>query len=330
MRFHRAAPVGVWVLTLAVLGAAAPASAEVRVEKTTWEGHDALRLSNGTVEVVVTTGIGPRVIWYAFAGGDNILAELPDTPPTKTALGEWRPWGGHRLWAAPEAMPGSYGPDNDPVQVEVDGSTVTLEQAPDAAGLQKTLIVTLAETGTGLTVGHRLANRSVWPLTIAPWALTIMNGGGSVIVPNEPYAAHEDALLPTRALATWAYTDLSDPRWTLGRKYIRLRTDASRAAPQKIGVANRRGWAAYLRNGTLFVKRYDWQEGAQYPDFGVNTETYTAANFIELETLGALGELAPGASATHEERWSLFRNVSAGATEASLEAALEPLVAQTR
>ena len=321
---------GLGVVAVAGLVTAAPAAAEVRVEKTSWNGHAALRLSNGTVEVVVTTGLGPRVIMYAFAGGENILGELPDTPPTKTALGEWRPWGGHRLWAAPEAMPGSYGPDNDPVKVTVEGATLTLEQAPDAAGLQKTLIVTLAASGTGVTIGHRLVNRAVWPLTLAPWALTIMNGGGSVIIPNEPYAAHADALLPTRALATWAYTDLSDPRWTLGRKYIRLRTDASREAPQKIGVANRRGWAGYLRNGTLFVKRYDWREGATYPDFGVNTETYTSAAFIELETLGPLAELAPGASADHEERWFLFRDVSAGDTEAELDAALEPRIAQTR
>jgi hypothetical protein len=223
-------------------------------------------------------------------------------------------------------MPGSYGPDNAPVQVRVEGGTVTLEQPVDAAGLQKTLVVTLADTGTGVTIGHRLTNRSVWPLELAPWALTIMRPGGSVILPNEPYAAHGESLLPTRALATWAYTDLSDPRWTLGRRYLRLRTDASLAAPQKIGLANRRGWAGYLRDGTLFVKRYEWQEGRTYPDFGVNTETFTAGDFIELETLGPLAAMPPGATATHEERWSLFKDVNVGTTEDTLDAALKPLV----
>ena len=70
----------------------------------------------------------------------------------------------------------------------------------------------------------------------------------------------------------WAYTDLSDPRWTLGAKHIRLRTDAARAGSAEIGAANKRGWAAYARNGDLFVKRYEWHEGATYPDHGVNTE----------------------------------------------------------
>jgi hypothetical protein len=318
------------LVLLVVLLFHTPVQAQVRVDKTTWEGHDALRLSNGTVELVVTTGIGPRVIRYAFVGGENILGELAATPATKTALGDWKPWGGHRLWAAPESMPGSYGPDNGPVQAQVSGNRVTLTQPRDAAGLEKQITVTLADAGTGVTIGHRLTNATPWTLDLSAWALTIMNGGGTVVIPNEPYKSHDEALLPTRALATWAYTDLSDSRWTLGSKYIQLRTDAGMEAPQKIGVANRRGWAGYLRNDTLFVKRVDWDDTAAYPDFGVNTETYTAGNFIELETLGPLRKVPPGAAAVHEERWSLFKGVNPGNTESALDAALQPLVSQTK
>jgi hypothetical protein len=70
-------------------------------------------LSNGAAEVVVTTDVGPRIIRYARAGGENMLAELPDAV-TRTALGDWKAWGGHRLWHAPEGMPRSYAPDNAP------------------------------------------------------------------------------------------------------------------------------------------------------------------------------------------------------------------------
>jgi hypothetical protein len=309
---------------------AMPLDAQVRVDKTMWEGHDALKLSNGTVELVVTTGIGPRIIRYAFVGGENILAELAATPATTTALGDWKPWGGHRVWAAPESMPGSYGPDNGPVQAQVNGNGVTLMQPRDAAGLEKQITVTLAGTGTGVTIGHRVTNRTPFPLDLAAWALTIMNGGGTVIIPNEPYQSHDEALQPVRAIATWAYTDLSDPRWTFGSKYIRLRTDPSLKASQKIGVANRLGWAGYLREGTFFIKRVDWDHTAAYPDYGVNTETYTSENFIELETIGPLRTIAPGDAATHEERWSLFKGVSAGNSDASLDAALQPLVADVK
>jgi hypothetical protein len=324
---QEAAAMGRWFRALAVAGAVAAhvgtASAEVNVQKTTWRGHAALQLSNGTVELVVVTGIGPRIVRYAFAGGENILGELPpDAPPTKTALGDWYLYGGHRIWAAPEAMPATYAPDNGPVDVKVDGGTVTLTQPPDAAGFQKIMTVTLAPTGTSVTVGNRVANASKKAVDTAPWALTVLNGGGVVIIPNEPYKSHDEELSPARSITAWSYTNFADPRWTLGPKYTRLRVDPSLQESQKVGVSNRRGWAGYFRQGQLFVKRYDWIEGRHYPDYGVNTETYTSANFVELETLGPLATLQPGESASHEERWSLYKGVDIGTTEESLDAAV--------
>ncbi|WP_396623911.1 hypothetical protein [Luteitalea sp.] len=314
-----------------VLATAAPATAEVTVERVACPGSgQCVRLSNGTVEVLLATEIGPRILRYGFIGGDNLLGWVPESS-VKTALGEWKPWGGHRLWAAPEHMPRSYSPDNAPVDVKVAGRTATLTQAVEPqTGLRKTLTVTLAESGTGVTVGHRLENTSLWDIQVSPWALTIMNGGGTVILPQEPYASHDDALLPVRQVTLWAYTDLSDPRWQIGPKFLRLHNDAARAGSQKIGIANHQNWAAYHRGGQLFVKRYDWKDGATYPDGGVNTEAYTAGAFIELETLGVLAALAPGSSATHEERWFLFKDVTQPKADEDLARVLAPLLASTR
>ncbi|HJY34265.1 MAG TPA: hypothetical protein VJ260_05400, partial [Vicinamibacterales bacterium] len=251
---------------------------------------------------------------------------------TKTALGDWKPWGGHRLWIGPEGMPLSYSPDNDPVQdARIEGNTVHLVQAVEPkTSIQKEMTVTLAPTGTAVTIGHRLVNKSLWRVDIAPWALTIMNYGGAVILPQEPYKSHDEALLPVRSVTLWAYSDLSDPRWQHGSKYLRLKTDATRAASQKIGIANHQGWAGYLRHGTLFVKRVDWKDAATYPDGGVNVETYTAGTFVELETLGPLVSVESGAAATHEERWFLFKDVADAPDDAALEKSLAPLVGSTR
>ena len=320
------------VLVLAALTAfAGVVDAQVKIEKVAClRQPNCYRLANATVEVVVTTDVGPRIIRYAFIGGENMLGELPDDV-VKTELGNWKPWGGHRLWTAPEAMPRSYSPDNDPVAFTIDRNTIRLVQAVEpGTGIQKEMTVTLDEAGSGVTVAHRLTNKGVWDIEVAPWALTVMNGGGEVIIPQEPYRSHDDYLLPARPLALWHYTDLSDSRWTIGKKYIRLRTDEKLKEPQKIGTGNRQGWAAYLRARTLLVKRFAWVEGASYPDFGSNTETYTAANFIELETLGPLARLAPNGSADHREQWFLFRDVDAGRSEEALDAALQRLLPQTR
>lgn len=321
---------GLVLLSVAVLVVVAPVRADVKVEKVRCLNQpNCYRLSNSVVEVVVTTDVGPRIARYAFIGEDNLLGEVPEDV-VKTELGMWKPWGGHRLWTAPEGMPRSYSPDNEPVKFTIEGSTIRLVQPVEPkTGIQKELAVTLEEGGTAVRVLHRLTNRNVWDIEVSPWAMTIMNGGGEVILPHEPYRSHDEYLLPARPLVLWHYTDLSDPRWTLSKKYIRLRINAQLKEPQKIGIGNTQGWAAYLRNRTLFVKRFPWVEGVTYPDFGSNTETYTAGTFVELETLAPLRRLAPGATVEHVERWFLFRNVDAGASDQTLDAALGPLIAQT-
>jgi hypothetical protein len=307
---------------------AAPAAAQVRVDKVACLGFaNCQRLSNGTVEVVVTTDIGPRIVRYALAGGENILGEVPDSV-VKTALGDWKAWGGHRLWHAPEGMPRSYAPDNAPVRFELVGAdTIRLIQPVEAGtGMQKTMTVKLDATGTGVTVTHALANANLWDVELAPWALTIMRGGGTAVVPQEPYGTHDENLLPVRPLVMWAYTDLSDPRFTIGKRYIRLRSDPARAEPQKLGIGNRQGWAAYALDRTVFVKRFAHKPQQEYPDYGSNVEIYTAGSFIELETLGPLARLASGAVAEHVEQWQLAGNLDLGTTEDAVEAAMAPLL----
>ncbi len=119
---------GLGLVLLCVTMAAASVEADVKVEKVRCLNQpNCYRLSNGGVEVVVTTDVGPRIIRYAFVGEENLLGETPDDI-VKTDLGVWKPWGGHRLWTAPEAMPRSYSPDNEPVAFTIEGSTIRLVQ----------------------------------------------------------------------------------------------------------------------------------------------------------------------------------------------------------
>jgi hypothetical protein len=301
------------------------------VEKISYLGlPNCYRLSNGTVEVVVATDVGPRVLAYGFRGGENVFGEVPESRVT-TAFGDFKPWGGHRLWTAPEVNPRSYAPDGAPVEFEFVGdSKVRLIGAVEPhTGVQKVISVTLDAEGGGVTVRHRLLNHGSWAIETGLWALTIMRGGGEAVFPQEPFRSWGHHLLPARPLVLWHYTDLTDARITLGRKFVRLRTDAAAEDPQKFGLMNKQGWAGYLLGPTLFVKRFPYEEGANYPDYGCNTEAFTAGSFIEIESLSPLRRLEPGATAEHTERWHLFPDFDAGETDDSLAAALAAVLPQT-
>jgi len=298
-------------------------------EKVNYGGWpNCIRLSNGQIELIITTDVGPRVIRFGFVGGQNLFKEYKDQLG-KTGGQEWRIYGGHRLWHAPEANPRTYFPDNSPVKYSWNGKTLKLTQPVETTtGIVKEMEITLDADGNHVALVHRLINKNQWEIELAPWALTVMAQGGRAIFPQEPYRPHPEYLLPVRPLALWGYTDMKDPRWIWGSKYIQLKQDPQATTKQKVGMLNTLGWAAYYLNGELFLKRYGYDPKLTYPDFGCNTETFTNADMLEVETLGALAKLPPNGQVEHIEHWFLYR-VPVGESESSIDQQVLPLVRQT-
>jgi hypothetical protein len=299
--------------------------AEVRVDKIKHQGWDATRVSNGTVELVVTSSIGPRIMRYGFVGGQNFFWEDP-AGLGKSGEKDWQMRGGHRVWAAPEDRVYTYPPDNSPIVVRVEGGVVIATQPVEKeTGLQKELVIRLAPQGS--EVINRLYNKSAFPLEFSVWALTMMTPGGTAFSGFPPRGTHQENLQPTNPLVMWAYTDFSDARWTFTKKYFALRMDPQRSDPQKVGLFNRRTWGAYLLKNELFVKQTSADPAKTYPDFGCSFETFTNNLFLEIETLGPLARVPAGAVAEHAERWSLHKNVAIPKIDdATLDRVLAPLV----
>lgn len=285
------------------------------------------RLANHAWELIVTTDVGPRIIRCGFVGGDNEFKEYADQLG-QTGGGDWRIYGGHRLWHAPEHETRTYVPDNSRVKVEPSDSAVRLVQEIErTTGIQKEIEVRIAPDAAQATITHRLRNAHSSPVTLAPWALSVMAPGGTAILPLPTRESHAGDLLPGNSLALWKYTDMSDPRWTWGHNYILLRQDSSSPdKPQKIGAAAPDGWAAYARAGRLFLKTFRHDPVATYPDRGCSVETFTNRDMLELETLGPLVTLGVGATVEHVEQWWLFRDVPIPRHDADIDAHIFPLV----
>lgn len=297
---------------------------------------EVVRITNGTAELAVLTQVGPRILFYGFAGGENQFHEFHDHRGL-TGDGQYHSYAGHRLWVSPE-VERTYYPDNFKVEVSrlAEGArfTAPVESSPPGTELQKEIEVRLAPAGTAVSVLHRITNRGRTATEMAPWGLTVMDGGGRAILPLAPkQAMSHQHLLPESVMALWSYTDMADSRWKWGTQYLQLTTEASPQAKfreQMLGIYNPSGWAAYLRNGHLFVKRAAVETGKTYPDFGCNFETYTEPGFLELETLGPLRTLKPGEPAEHTEHWWLFKDVPGGEGEAWIDQVVLPIVNQTR
>jgi hypothetical protein len=297
------------------------------VEKVGFKGWpNCYRIANDEMELIVTTDIGPRIIRLGFTGEANEFAEFPDMVG-QTGGDTWRIYGGHRLWHAPEHPVRTYQPDNSPVQFEELDGFVRVSTPADATGIAKSIEIALDEGKNHVRLTHRLHNASQWAIETAPWAISVMATGGVCILPLPPRGTHPAGLLPSNTLTLWPYTNMSDPRWVWGREYIMLRQDPNLTDSQKIGMMNSSGWAGYARGGHLFVKTFDYQPTATYPDMGCNFETYTNAKMLEVETMAPLAPVQPGENATHVENWYLFRGVPQPTREADIPAHVLPHVA---
>ena len=70
---------------------------KLTMEKVSYAGWpNCIKLSNGQIELIVTTDVGPRIMRFGFVGGQNLLNEYKDQVG-KTGGDEWRIYGGHRL-----------------------------------------------------------------------------------------------------------------------------------------------------------------------------------------------------------------------------------------
>jgi hypothetical protein len=332
-RMRRRIQLGLAGAAIAAAVAAGHAGSDVTIEKTAFRGwNNCYRVSNGTVEFIATTDVGPRIISFSFVGGTNVFFVREDFAG-QTGGAEWKNYGGHRVWHAPEDKVRTYEPDNGPIDATVVANGLLLTMAPGpVSGIQKSLEITLDPATSVVRVVHRLRNAGAWPVELAPWAISVMAPGGFAIAPM-PTAFHPDRLLPNRALTLWPYTDMRDDRWLWGTDYVLLRhkviADAARERT-KVGLNANLGWAAYYLDGNLFIKRFAYVDGARYPDFNSSLEVFSNSRMLELETLAPLAVLPPGATVEHEERWELHRADALQFSEADVKARVEPLARATR
>jgi hypothetical protein len=269
-----------------------------KIEFMGWK--NCIELRSGKFRIVVTTEVGPRIIGAFVGKGANMVCVVPEMAG-KRGGNEWKIYGGHRLWHAPEAKPRSYAPDNSAVDVKSTGDGLTFTAGTEKeTGIYKSIAIKPLGKEK-FRIRHTLRNDNPWDVELAAWALTVMDAGGVAVIPMPE--GDRKALLPNRHLSIWPYTNLSDGRLTFGEKYVLLRQKKGFKNPSKIGLNCEDGWMAYVNRGSALIKRFKHTPGEEYPDNGCSIETYTCDFMLEIETLSPLYLLAPGGEIVHDEEW---------------------------
>lgn len=292
-------------------------------------GWPSIRLATEKLELIAPLVIGPRIVSLRRPdGGKNVLVELPGHAGGSGET-KWMARGGHRLWHAPEHAVRTYQPDNTAPTLTELAKGRGFEQTQDvepATGMQKSIRVEIVSANT-VRVTHTLANRGLWPVETAAWALTMLRIGGMSVIPLPAKGSHATDLLPAFSMVPWTYTDFSLPAWKFFPSFLRVETKKV-PCPQKLGLTNYPGWSAYWIDGDFFVKTAEVKSGATYPDRGCPFETFANPDLTELETLSPLQTLSPGKKIVHVETWGLLSGVPKPTSEAVYRTQILPAVSR--
>lgn len=270
-------------------------------EKITSQWGRVLWIADEKIEIAVALDFGIRIVHLACIGCQNLFYEQPNDCSDGFTEGQWRLYGGHRLWFAPESYD-SYYPDNAPVRYSVREDGILFEQELDPLlKVYKRLLLNLCFDGT-VRIEQQIQNASDQIMEGAAWGVNTLDGGGEAEI---AFGCKDcGSFNPQRVISIWSDTNLSDPRLQFEKDRV-----IARHLPLdnylKIGLYSNPGKAVFRNKGQRFELTYDAEHLELYPDCGCNFELYMCRQFMELESLGKKTRISPGQCATHVEVWRL-------------------------
>jgi hypothetical protein len=268
---------------------------------------DCLRLANDTTRVVLCHQAGGRVLEYSLHGKNAIWLD-PQQQGWELANGAAGiDLCGGRFDIGPEMIvprrPALWAGRWTAEAIGPRAARLT-SAADEATGVQLVREFTLDAVGSRLQCTQTIRNVSQRTKAWCHWSRTLAVGGGIAIVPLTPHGRFPNGYV------MYEERNLINPRPT--DPNIRERDGFLEVLGppkfRKLGMDSQAGWFAYLMpNDLLFVKRYKVYPDKLYGEVaGLTISIWYDRNVrCELEPIGPLEHLEPGAAASFTEEWQL-------------------------
>jgi hypothetical protein len=251
------------------------------------------------LKMIVTADVGPRILFFGFKDGENVLFHDKEE---KLSIGEMKLYGGHRFWISPESKD-TYNPDNTPCKVEEEKDKISFISFDPITQIEKKL--SILEKNGNFIVRHILTNKGKTLYPGAIWALTCIPPKKGII------------FFPWGTRGNWQLKKII--YWQRWGESSGTNVKSSQFVPEedlfliypsgeegKVGTAGYEGFVGVTTDNYTFIKKFNYIEGALYPDDNCAIEVYTSPNFCELETLSPMYTLIPNAEVKHDEEWILL------------------------
>ena len=266
---------------------------------------DCLRISNGSVELVVVPQIG-RIMRFGEVGKLNLLYEFSDSKTGPPSVGGWKNWGGDKVWPAPQSTWGW------PPEPEYDGSAWEAHPIPNGVqmaskrpsaklGVRFERTIILNKGANTVLITNTLINESGKTVRFAPWEVCQVDDPKTCILPVWKSHVHPQG---------WRVygSDKVDGLVRERGDQLYISRDPKRGV--KYGSGSPKGVVtAIVGNYSISISSI-YSDKAEYPDEGNAQQIYTNADpvkYAELELSGPLVTLGVGKSTSMTVTMSLKR-----------------------
>ncbi len=272
---------------------------------------DAVRLSNGTIDVAVAPSVG-RIVHFGPAGGRNLLWLNTVAGADEKYEAHGRSYsniGGDKLWPTVQTLwPQAYGGGPWPPDGIIDGGPWWLVERSDRhvviesrrsphLGVVVRREVRLPDRGASLTIINRTTRVADSPFGVTNWTVTqtqrpryVLLDAGRPTGPPGPWIGMSEARKLDDLVKT--IEDAQAVAWT-----------PTQSGGAKIGALG--AWVAGVYNDVIFLQRTRFDPAAEYPD-GSSVQVYSDDNYTELELLSPFVPLDVGSTLTNTVTWSLL------------------------
>ncbi len=267
---------------------------------------DCVYLENADTRVVLGHHFGGRVLEYAYKG-ENILALDPRQDGWTYQAGEkprMGPSGGrfdigpeNTFPAHPQLWYGAWTAD-----ITSSGSARMTSVADVDSGLQLERHFALAPDSSHLACKQVIKNISDHEVRTCHWSRTFGKGHGICVVPLSPYSRFPKKYIMYGPGPVMDYQP-DDPHITVDDDFLVMWDTPARP---KLGIDAYVGWFAYLMpNDLMLVKGFPTYPDRVYNEMaGITISLWYFKDFVcELEPIGPMEILEPGAQASFIENW---------------------------
>lgn len=268
-------------------------------------------INNGTVKVIVSVDVGPKIIFWGYTNGENMLYIPYDIFEYSEPISQnfppdifFKRYGHEIMLAYENSKPVVLSSGTTIYSILQEG--VVFSCSCPKLGLSVNLEIVIQDNLNSIMVIHSIENTNDKTQNFSICSSTFVSQGGTLLVPQNIENLDNS---PNRVLSLWKKSNINDFRLYIANEYLRFNnilTDKSSVL--KLGINNKRAWSTYTKDGNTFLKHYLHNKKARYLNFDSSFIIDSKKNLLSLKVLSPIYKVKKNEVAKMAEYWSLFPN----------------------